>query len=341
MPFSIVRNDISLMSAGVIVSVANEHPLARGGVRGAIFKAAGPAKLIAACEAVAPCPAGRTVSTPAFGLSARRIVHAVGPRLIDGAHDEEAPLRSTDASTLAESARLGAQSVSLPLISAGIFGYPSAAALAVACEEVRRFLASDAATVRGTEMRIYLVVFDRAALAASLDRFNEVAAYIDDEFVDARPPRDAGLDLLASAPLPQMPVCRSAAASPHVDKDEVAALLRGIDASFLQALLALIDARGLTDAEVYKRANISRQLFSKIRRDNGYRPTKQTAVALAMALRLELDETESLLARAGLALSPSAKFDVIVTYFIERGCYDIYELNAMFFAFDQPLLGSM
>ena len=341
MPFSIVRNDISLMSAGVIVSVANEHPLARGGVRGAIFKAAGPAKLIAACEAVAPCPAGRTVSTPAFGLSARRIVHAVGPRLIDGAHGEEVLLRSAYASALAESARLGAQSVSLPLISAGIFGYPSAAALAVACEEVRRFLASDAATVRGTEMRIYLVVFDRAALAASLDRFNEVAAYIDDEFVNARPPRDAGLDLLASAPLPQMPVCRSAAASPHVDKDEVAALLRGIDASFSQALLALIDARGLTDAEVYKRANISRQLFSKIRRDNGYRPTKQTAVALAMALRLGLDETESLLARAGLALSPSAKFDVIVTYFIERGCYDIYELNAMLFAFDQPLLGSM
>ena len=128
MPFPIVRNDISLMSADVIVSAANEHPLAGGGVRGAIFKAAGPAKLIAACEAVAPCPAGRTVSTPAFGLSARRIVHAVGPRLIDGAHDEEAPLRSTDASTLAGPARLGAQSVSPPPISAGIFGYPPAAA---------------------------------------------------------------------------------------------------------------------------------------------------------------------------------------------------------------------
>ena len=127
-PFPIVRNDISLMSADVIVSAANEHPLAGGGVRGAIFKAAGPAKLIAACEAVAPCPAGRTVSTPAFGLSARRIVHAVGPRLIDGAHDEEAPLRSTDASTLAGPARLGAQSVSPPPISAGIFGYPPAAA---------------------------------------------------------------------------------------------------------------------------------------------------------------------------------------------------------------------
>ena len=341
MPFSIVRNDISLMSTDVIVNAANERLLAGGGVCGAIFKAAGPAKLAAACEAVAPCPTGRAASTPAFGLDARWIVHAVGPRWVDGAHGEEALLRGAYASALAESARLGARSVSLPLISAGIFGYPPAAALAVACDEVRRFLASDAATVRGTEMSIYLVVFDRAAFAASLNRFNEVAAYIDDEFVDARPARDAGSDLLASAPLPQMPVCRSAAASPHVDKDEVAALLRGLDASFSQALLALIDARGLTDAEVYRRANISRQLFSKIRRDNDYRPTKQTAVALAVALQLGLDETEDLLARAGLAPSPSAKFDVIVTYFIERGCYDIYELNAMLFAFDQPLLGSM
>lgn len=340
MPFSIVRNDISLMSTDVIVNAANERLLAGGGVCGAIFKAAGPAKLAAACDAIAPCPTGRAVSTPAFGLDARWVVHAVGPRWIDGAHGEEVLLRSAYASALAESARLGARSVSLPLISAGIFGYPPAAALAVACDEVRRFLASNAATMRGTEMSIYLVVFDRAAFAASLGRFSEVAAYIDDEFVDARPPRDAGLDLLASAPLPQMPICRSAA-SPHVDKDEVAALLRGLDASFSQALLALIDARGLTDAEVYRRANISRQLFSKIRRDNGYRPTKQTAVALAVALRLGIDETKDLLARAGLALSPSAKFDVIVTYFIERGCYDIYELNAMLFAFDQPLLGSM
>ncbi len=137
MPFSIVRNDISLMSAGVIVNAANERPFAGGGVHGAIFKAAGPAKLTAACEAVAPCPTGRTVSTPVFGLSARRIVHAVGLRLTDSAHDEEAPLRSTDASTLAGSARLGAQSMSPPPISAGIFGYPPAAALAMSCDEAR------------------------------------------------------------------------------------------------------------------------------------------------------------------------------------------------------------
>lgn len=117
--------------------LAHERPLAGGGVRGAIFKAAGPAKLTATCEAVAPCPTGRTVSTPAFGLSARRIVHAVEPRLIDGAHGEKVPLRSTDASTLAESARLGAQSMSPPLISAGIFGYPPAAALAMARDEAR------------------------------------------------------------------------------------------------------------------------------------------------------------------------------------------------------------
>ena len=137
MPFSIMRNDISLKSTDVIVNAANERPLAGDGVCGATLKAAGPAKPAAVCDAVAPCPTSRTVSMSAFGLSARWIVHAVGPRWIDGAHGKEAPLRSTDASALAESARLGARSVSLPLIFAGIFGYPPAAALAMARDEAR------------------------------------------------------------------------------------------------------------------------------------------------------------------------------------------------------------
>ena len=128
---------------------------------------------------------------------------------------------------------------------------------------------------------------------------------------------------------------------PPPDRDEVAGLLAGLDASFSQALLALIDASGLTDAQVYRRANLSRQLFAKIRRDNGYRPTKQTAVALAVALELTMPQTQKLLAHAGLTLSASSKFDVIVSYFIERGHYDVLELNAMLFAFDQPLLGSL
>ena len=345
MPFSVVRNDIAHMKADVIVNAANERLLAGGGVCGAIFKAAGAERLGAACAAIAPCPTGHAVATPAFGLDARWIVHAVGPRWIDGRHGEEGLLREAYRRALELSASLGAQSVALPLISAGLFGYPASAAFEVACSEARAFLASTAAMrADGSEMDVCLVVYDRAAFAASLEAYGEVEALIDDAYtVGVR--RRISFDWECSMPVCSATPLPDESHAPHsagaVSEDEVAELLDNLDASFSETLLQLIDARGLSDADVYKRANVSRQLFSKIRHDQGYRPTKQTAVAFAVALGLDFEQTEDLLARAGLALSPSSKFDVIVTYFIERGCYDIYKLNAMLFAFDQPLLGSM
>lgn len=344
MPFSIVRNDIAHVKADVIVNAANERLLAGGGVCGAIFKAAGVEALAAVCAAVAPCPTGRAVSTPAFGLDARWVVHAVGPYWVDGRHGEEALLRSAYRSALGLAAGLDATSVALPLLSAGLFGYPPAAAFEVACSEVRTFLASDAAQVDGAEMDVCLVVFDRAAFAASLEAYDEVETLIDDAYAAAAP-RRAMFDLQRSMPVCEAEPLSDGLYAPHVagavNEDEIAGLLESLDASFSETLLQLIDARGLADVDVYKRANISRQLFSKIRHDQGYRPTKQTAVAFAVALELDLDQTQDLLSRAGLALSASNKFDVIVEYFINRNCYDIYKLNAMLFAFDQPLLGSM
>ena len=118
--------------------------------------------------------------------------------------------------------------------------------------------------------------------------------------------------------------------------DELAERLSHLDASFSQALLALIDERGLTDAQVYRRANLSRQIRSRA----DYRPTKPTAVALALALELTLPQTRELLARAGLALSHSSKFDVIVEFYLMRGVHDVMAVNEALFAFDQPLLGS-
>lgn len=109
--------------------------------------------------------------------------------------------------------------------------------------------------------------------------------------------------------------------------------------TFQERLFGLIDEKGLTDVEVYKRANLDRKLFSKIRCNVDYRPKKTTAIALAVAMELNLDETKDLLSRAEMALSPSSKFDLIITYFIEQEVYDVYTINLALFQHEQPMLG--
>ena len=344
MPLSIVRNDIACVHADVLVNAANTHLAEGGGVCGALFAAAGRERMRAACDAIGGCSAGDAVATPAFDLPARWCIHAVGPIWRGGGHGEEAVLHSCYRSIFVRAVELGARSVAYPLISAGIYGYPAASALSVAREETRAFLADH------DDVEVTLVVFDRSAvqLGSALER--EIREYIDDEYVAQSPyafGRAAELDRAArweDAPGPagnaaEWMLCAAADVAPA--PAELDDLLDHLDAGFSETLLALIDQRGLSDAEVYHRANLSRQLFSKIRSNPSYRPTKPTAVALAMALELDMPAAQDLLARTGLALSRSSKFDVIVRFFLEHGIYDIYRLNEALFAYDQPLVGSL
>lgn len=333
MPFSLVRNDIVNMRVDAIVNAANSSLAPGGGVCGAIFAAAGRTALEKACRAIGHCDVGSAVITPGFDLPARYVIHAVGPIWQGGSRGEADLLHSCYTRALHLARENGCESIAFPLISSGIFGYPKPQALRVAINAIEEFLLK-------YEMQVYLVIFDRAALLISERLYENIQHYIDDRYVELRAfPRQAAEALPHARQRAEQADLPLAAPCATPGKRSLDDLLGHLDESFSRMLLRLIDEKGMTDVEVYKRANLDRKLFSKIRKE-GYNPSKQTALALAIALRLNLDETKDLLGRAGYALSHSNKFDIIIEYFIEEGVYDIFEINEALFAFEQRLLGA-
>ena len=333
MPFTIVRQDITRMEVDAIVNAANTQLAMGGGVCGAIFRAAGSEELQAACDRLAPIRTGEAVLTPGFRLKAKFIIHAAGPvyRQWD-AQESERLLRSAYWQALNLARKHGLESIAFPLISSGIYGYPKEAALRVATDAIRDFLSE-------YDLQVYLAIFDRDAFVVSRALMGAVESYIDENYVDAhRVQRRALLDVECQAMNAAPPPCAQAA--PARTAGELEDRIARMDLPFNAALMKLIDERGKTDAQVYKRANIDRKLFSKIRTGKGYTPGKRTILALAVALELSLLETQDLLRRAGYALSHSQKFDVIVEFFILSGRYDIFEINQVLFQYDQPLLGA-
>ena len=335
MPFTIVRQDITKMKVDAIVNAANTDLKMGGGVCGAIFKVAGASELQAACDKLAPIQTGDAVITPGFDLPARLVVHTAGPVYRGGKSGEEEQLRSCYLNSLKRAVENKCESIAFPLISSGIYGYPKDAALRVATTAIQDFLGEH-------DLEVYLAVFDKAAFDVSEKLLGEVESYIDEHYVEEHKSRrrellDIERAVIAEADLSSYNApafMRSMTAEATLDN-----LTGNLDEPFSATLLRLIDAKGKTDVEVYKRANLDRKLFSKIRTGKGYMPSKRTAIALAVALELSLHETDDLLERAGYALSHSQKFDVIVEYFIVSRKYDIFEINEVLFKYDQPLLG--
>lgn len=334
MPLQIVRNDITKMKVDAIVNAANSSLLGGGGVDGCIHRAAGP-ELLAECKMLGGCETGSAKITKGYRLPCKYVIHAVGPRWRDGKHGEREKLVSCYRTSLLLAKEHGCETVAFPLISSGIYGYPKDQALKVAIDTISDFLLEN-------DMTVYIVIFDRKAFQISEKLFSDIAAYIDDNYVDehtdSRSEQLRRMQMLSDEPEEETfgaPLAPMAANAKTLDD-----ALSQIDESFSEMLLRKIDEKGMTDAQCYKKANIDRKLFSKIRSDRLYKPSKPTALAFAIALELPLDETKEMLMKAGFALSHSNKFDIIIEYFIEHGNYNVFEINEALFAFDQSLLGA-
>ncbi len=359
MPFHLIRNDITKMKCDAIVNAANNSLLGGGGVDGAIHKAAG-GELLNECRTLGGCETGDAKITGAYNLPCKYVIHTVGPVWRGGIFGEKKLLESCFEKSLQLAKENGCKSIAFPLISAGVYGYPREKVIDIASETIYSFLENN-------EMTVYLVVFDKESYFAGKALKSEIQSYIDDNYVDEKALNERkrrfdnfGANTAESMSLcddnrpepPECDICFNAApmagAAPARKKpikanrkklsldDE----LKSIDESFSEMLLRKIDEKGMKDSECYKKANIDRKLFSKIRNDKFYKPSKNTVLAFVIALELPLDEASDMLLKAGFALSHSSKFDIIVEYFIKNGDYDIYKINEVLFDFDQSLIGA-
>lgn len=329
MPFEIVRNDIVNMKVDAIVNTANPRPIIGAGTDKAVYDKAG-ARLLLARKEIGNIAVGEAAITPAFDLDARYVIHTAGPIWKDGRSGEEDLLASCFRNSLGIAKKKDCESIAFPLISTGSYGFPKPLALQIAVREISSFLMEN-------EMQVYLVVFEKQSFELSEKLFKSVSSYIDANYVSDKMNLEYGTSKVRRRNYEDMLLHESSyeitSKMPNLD-----GMLNNLDRGFSETLLDLIDRTGKKDSEIYKKANVDRKLFSKIRNNVNYKPSKATALAFAIALELSMDETDDLLARAGIALSQSNKFDVIVRYFIENKKYDIFELNSVLFEFDQPLI---
>jgi O-acetyl-ADP-ribose deacetylase (regulator of RNase III)/transcriptional regulator with XRE-family HTH domain len=280
-----------------------------------------------ACAPLSPIKTGEAVITPGFSLPARYVIHTAGPVYHDGKSGERELLQQCYSNSLQLAVQHKISSLSFPLISSGIFGYPKQEALEVARTTIEQFLAEH-------ELTVYLVLFNKESFLAETKLHTSIEQYIEEQYVQKHALKRDMLEIeameLGSAEEIQSPFY----------EPNLAEALSNLDEPFSDSLRALIQAKGKTEVEVYKKANIDRKLFSKIRSGNGYTPSKRTVLALAIALELSLEETEKLLRKAGYALSHNNIFDIIIEYCIVHKHYKVLEVNEVLFSYDQPLLGS-
>lgn len=351
MPFKIIREDITKIKCDAIVNPTNKNLYPGGGVDEAVHKAAGE-ELLAMCQAIGGLDVGKAKITPAYNLPCKYVIHTVGPWWQGGNQDERKLLQSCYREALKIAVGTKCKSIAFPLISSGLYGYPKDQVLQVALEVIKEFLYEN-------DMLVYLVVFDKTAYALSEQLQCGVTAYIDDNYESFQPQALDGernekrirfsWDRRENRNREDIFMRRETDdydsdlwEGGFVDKlDDSDGLEKMTQKGFGATVIELLDKKGIDDVECYKRANVSRQTWHKIMSNDEYKPTKRTAVALAISMRLSLEETQSLLETAGFILSKSSLFDVIIMFCISKEIYDVYDVDCILFQYDQETLFSI
>ena len=350
MPFQIIRNDITKVKADAIVNTANPHPIIGSGTDSAIHEAAGP-ELLSTRKKIGDIPPGAAVSTPAFNLHAKYVIHTVGPSWVDGKHGEEVILRRAYDAALNLTDQLGCKSVAFPLMAAGSYGFPRDLALSIAISAFTDFLMDH-------DMTVYLVLFNGKAFSLASSLFSDLRSYIDDNYVEEQTQKEYGSFYerrrrrenlappeeyeayeasIAFGDASEEAFMSEASAAP-LPAGSLEELLGQSESTFSEYLLDILKERSGKDSEVYKRAEISKQLFSKMLSNKYYQPTKNTVIQLAIGLQLDVNRTQKLLEKAGYTLTRSSKADLVVQYYIERKVYNVKFINLALEDCGLPLL---
>ena len=347
MPIKIIRQDITRIKCDAIVNPTNRKMCPTGGVDAAIYKAVGD-KLAEYCLGIGELSVGEARITPAFDLPCKYVIHTVGPKWRGGFMGEQALLRSCYLESLRLACENGCESIAFPLISSGENCYPKASVLKEATEAIAKFLEQN-------EMDVYIVVFDKTSYSISKELFTNVLEFIDNFYDDSsamyrRSSASERRNFEDYACAPSFPIYRKSrraeGSAKRGEYPEIIAsaslddMLMRMDKGFADTLFYYIDKKGISDVEAYKLSNVGKKTFSKIKCNTSYKPSKITAVSFAIGLHLNLEETRHLLETAGMCLSRSSKFDVIIEYFIVTGNYKtIFDVNEVLYQFDQSLLG--
>ncbi len=346
MPLQIIRQDITKMRVDAIVNTTNEEMIGYSGVDLAIHTIAG-AELDAECAKLAPLGLGQAKLSSAYGLPCKYVIHTSGPVWRGGLVGESIILRSCYIESLKLAVKSGCRSIAFPLISSGVYGYPKDQVLKFAIQTITEFLFEH-------ELTVYICVFDKESYSFSQKLFSDIQEFINDDYVEEHDDdfydscddewNDRN-DIFLKSEAPRIihiDACIPSKNAWSFDEDEsLNDYLQQMDKSFQEMLFDFIDKKGMTDVECYKKANVDKRTFSKIKSNKDYRPSKQTVIAFAISLQLDLEQTQVLLATVGFTLSRSSVFDKIIMYFILNSNYNIFEINEALFEFDQSLLGSL